>query len=85
MIQKYIVENPFRLIGIISNSKIGEIKRNLNKIKAFTKIGKDFKIEYDVDGISFPNFKLENYPINKIESSINLPSNKILSFLVCCY
>ena len=77
MIQKYIVENPFRLIGIISNSKIGEIKRNLNKIKAFTKIGKDFKIEYDVDGISFPNFKLENYPINKIESSINLPSNKI--------
>ena len=40
IIQKFIVENPYRLIGILSNSKIGEIKRNINKIKAFNKIEK---------------------------------------------
>ena len=77
IIQKLIVENPYRLIGILSNSKIGEIKRNINKIKAFNKIGKDLKIEFDVEGISFPNFKLKDYPIDKIENSINSPIDKI--------
>ena len=77
IIQKFIVENPYRLIGILSNSKIGEIKRNINKIKAFNKIGKDLKIEFDVEGISFPNFKLKDYPIDKIENSINSPIDKI--------
>ena len=77
IIQKFIVENPYRLIGILSNSKIGEIKRNINKIKAFNKIGKDLKIEFDVEAISFPNFKLKDYPIDKIENSINSPIDKI--------
>ncbi len=77
IIQKLIVENPYRLIGILSNSKIAEIKRNINKIKAFNKIGKDLKVEFDVEGISFPSFKLKDYPIDKIENSINSPLDKI--------
>ena len=77
IIQKFIVENPYRLIGILSNSKIGEIKRNINKIKAFNKIGKDLKVEFDVEAISFPSFKLKDYPIDKIENSINSPVDKI--------
>ena len=77
IIQKLIVENPYRLIGILSNSKIAEIKRNINKIKAFNKIGKDLKIEFDVEGISFPKFKLKDYSIDELSSSINSPVNKI--------
>lgn len=77
MIQKYIIENPLRLIGVISNSKISEIKRNINKIKAFIKVGKKLNPDYNINGLRFHNFKLEDYPIEKIESNINIPSNKI--------
>ena len=71
LIQKFIVENPYRLIGILSNSKIGEIKRNINKIKAFNKIGKDLKIEFDVEGISFPNFKSGFIPRKAQDSQVS--------------
>ena len=63
--------NPYRFFGVISNSGVKNIQKNLSKIKAYSKIGKHLALPYE---LSFFNL-LE---INRSESSINDAENKIL-------
>mgnify|MGYP001258456215 CR=1 FL=1 len=63
--------NPYRFLGVISNSGIKNIQKNLSKIKAYSKIGKHLTLPYE---LSFFNL-LE---INRSESLINDAENKIL-------
>ena len=63
--------NPYRFLGVISNSGVKNIQKNLSKIKAYSKIGKHLALPYE---LSFFNL-LE---INRSESLINDAENKIL-------
>jgi hypothetical protein len=42
----YLSKNPFRVIGISSNSGQKIIQKNLSKLKAFSKIGKSKEFDY---------------------------------------
>lgn len=63
--------NPYRFLGVISNSGIKNIQKNLSKIKAYSKIGKPFSLPYE---LSFLNLK----EIDRSESHIKEAENKIL-------
>lgn len=63
--------NPYRFLGVISNSGIKNIQKNLSKIKAYSKIGKPISLPYD---LSFLNLK----EIDRSESLIKEAENKIL-------
>ncbi|MUP45402.1 hypothetical protein E0K83_06540 [Gramella sp. BOM4] len=42
-----IHNNPFRIAGILSNASERELQKQKTKIKAFTKVGKEIKSDYD--------------------------------------
>lgn len=63
--------NPYRFLGVISNSGIKNIQKNLSKIKAYSKIGKHLSLPYE---LSFLNLK----EIDRSESHIKEAENKIL-------
>ena len=44
-----ISQNPYRVIGIAANASAREITRRQNKIKAYTRVGKEITSEYDFD------------------------------------
>ena len=64
-------ENPFRFLGVLSNSGIKNIQKNLSKIKAYSKIGKHLSLPYE---LSFFNLK----KITRLDSSIIDAENKTL-------
>ena len=64
-------KNPYRFLGVISNSGIKNIQKNLSKIKAYSKIGKHLSLPYE---LSFLNLK----EIDRSESHIKEAENKIL-------
>ena len=41
-------QNSYRVLGVVSNSGVKEIKKNISKLKAFSKIGKDVTFDYDL-------------------------------------
>ena len=43
----FIINNPYRIAGILSNSSERELQKQKTKIKAFTKVGKKIKSEFD--------------------------------------
>jgi len=40
--------NPYRFLGVNSNSGIKNIQKNLSKIKAYSKIGKHLSLPYEL-------------------------------------
>ena len=63
--------NPYRFLGVHSNSGIKLIQKNLSKIKAYSKVGKQISLPYEL------NFFHLN-EIDRSESSIKDAENKIL-------
>lgn len=60
-----IENNPFRILGVYSDSKLIDIIANANKIKAFTKVGRD--VSFEIDRI----LGLSTLPERSIESVEN--------------
>ena len=44
-----IKENPFRILGLTGNATERELQRQLAKIKAFSRVGKEIKLDYDLN------------------------------------
>ena len=44
---KIIQNNPYRIVGILSNSSAKELQKQKGKIKAFAKVGKEITSEFD--------------------------------------
>ena len=42
-----INNNPYRIAGILSNATSKELQKQKGKIKAFSKVGKEIKSDYD--------------------------------------
>ena len=73
----YISQNPFRTIGVLSNSGIKEIHKNLSKLKAYSQLGKKVDFDYDFNFLNLVEVERNNEIISKVESRILLDENKV--------
>ena len=73
----YLSKNPFRVIGISSNSGQKIIQKNLSKLKAFSKIGKSKEFDYDLSFLNLAPIDRSFDIISKIENRILLDENKL--------
>lgn len=44
-----IINNPYRIAGVLSNATIKELERQKGKARAYLRAGKEFKTDYDFD------------------------------------
>jgi hypothetical protein len=73
----YISQNPYRTIGVLSNSGIKEIHKNLSKLKAYSQLGKKVDFDYDFNFLNLVEVERSTDTITKVESRILLDDNKV--------
>ena len=73
--------NPYRVLGVLSSSGIKELKKNLSKLNAFAKIGKEMKLDYDFSFFNLAELKRTDDFLLKSENHLILDINKIKSSL----
>jgi len=80
---KIISENPYRTIGVYSGSSTRDIQKQLAKVKAFSRVGKQTKLETDFKFLGEMNRDVEliETAANKIEQA----KNKVLYSLFWFY
>lgn len=57
-----VKHNPYRILGVLSNTSLKERLANQNKLNAYAKIGKSVRFFYDFDGI------IEEAPLRTLEN-----------------
>ncbi len=76
----YIVHNPYRILGVLSNSPKKEIVANHSKIKAYAKTGKT--ISFDNDFVSIlGTIQRDVKTVANAYSSLALPKDRIIAGL----
>jgi len=71
-----IRQNPFRILGLTANATERELQRQLGKIKAYTRVGKDVKLDYDFEFIG--DFTRNLNEIQEASNRIEQAHNKFL-------
>lgn len=71
-----IVNNPFRTLGVYSNSKQADIVRNVSKMKAYLNVGRDVEFPTDMNGL-LPNLNRSVESAQEAQAAINLLNDKI--------
>ncbi|MDC1505624.1 hypothetical protein N8475_10595 [Winogradskyella sp.] len=69
--------NPYRVLGVLSNSTPRLVQKNLSKIKAFSNIGKSIDLELDLSFLNLATIDRTLESTTKAESHILLDLNKI--------
>lgn len=72
---KIIQNNPFRIAGIPSNASAKEIHKQKGKIKAFVKVGKEIKSDFDFQFLG--NISRTEDSINKAFSNVEQNQDKV--------
>lgn len=75
-----IEQNPYRILGVLSNSSKKEIVANYGKIKAFSKTGKTISFDNDFSQILKPVIRSEESSA-KAYNAITLPKDKLAAGL----
>lgn len=73
---KIITNNPYRVLGVFSNSPMKERVANVSKIKAFLKVNKSVSFPNDIDGL-LPNVIRTTETILQAEQSLALPIDQL--------
>lgn len=73
--------NTFRVLGVCSNASLKDIQKNISKLKAFAKIGKEMELDYDLLFLNLCKIKRTDDLLLKSENHLNLDKNKITSSL----
>ena len=73
----FISLNPYRIIGVLSNSGVKEIHKNLSKLRAFAQLGKKIEFDYDLNFLNLAEAERNSEIISKVESRILLDENKV--------
>lgn len=76
-----IEQNPFRVLGVYSNSTLKDITANKTKIAAYTKVGKSISFPLDSAG-GLPDVKRVSDSITWADHEIALPQKKIVHALL---
>lgn len=73
---KAVYENPYRILGIFSNSSTKERLANHNKLKAFLKIGKTLNMPLDL-GTLLPSLERTSEVVEEADSKLALPTDQL--------
>lgn len=71
-----IKNNPYRILGVYSNSPMKDILSNLNKTKAFLKVGKAVSFPLDLPQL-LPPIERDEAIVSSAQTSIELPMDQI--------
>lgn len=71
-----ITHNPYRILGVYSNSPKKDVLSNLNKMKAFLKVGKDVSFPLDLPNY-LPPVGRDEAIVSAAQSSIELPIDQL--------
>ncbi|CAI8313300.1 MAG: Uncharacterised protein [Cryomorphaceae bacterium] len=70
-----IKNNPYRILGVLANTSIKEIQKNLSKLKAHLAIGKELKLSFDDD--FFGVLTRDDTALKKAKNLLQLDNNKL--------
>lgn len=73
--------NPYRVLGVSSDSGIKDVKKNISKLKAFAKIGKEMELDYNLSFLNLAKLDRTDDLLLKSENQLNLDKNKITNSL----
>ncbi len=76
MITNLLSQNPYRILGVYSNSPKKDVLSNLNKMKAFLKVGKPVSFPLDLPQF-LPSIERDESSISSAQASIELPMDQI--------
>lgn len=76
MITNLLTHNPYRILGVYSNSPKKDVLSNLNKIKAFLKVGKTVSFPLDLPTF-LPVLNRDESIASSAQASIELPIDQI--------
>ena len=69
--------NPFRVLGVSSNSGIRLIEKNVSKFNAYSKIGRKISTDYDFSFFNLATVNREISNITKAQNSLLIDNNKL--------
>lgn len=76
MISNLLSHNPNRILGVYSNSPKKDVLSNLNKMKAFLKVGKTVSFPLDLP-LFLPSIERDEAIVSSAQASIELPMDQI--------
>lgn len=76
LLMKIIQNNPYRLLGVYSNSPLKERLSNNNKLKAFLKVGKEASFPLDCIKL-LPHLHRTEESVSSAEAMLTLPADQI--------
>ena len=73
----FISNNTYRVLGVCSNASLKDIHKNISKLKAFAKIGKEMELDYNLSFLNLAKLDRTDDLLLKSENQLNLDKNKI--------
>lgn len=77
----YLSNNSYRVLGVVSNASLKDIHKNISKLKAFAKIGKQMDLDYNLSCLNLCDLNRTDALLMKSESQIKLDKNRIQNSL----
>ena len=77
----FISNNTYRVLGVCSNASLKDIQKNISKLKAFAKIGREMELDYNLHFLNLAKIERTDDLLLKSENQLNLDKNKITSSL----
>lgn len=75
-----IEQNPYRVLGVLTNSSTKEIAANYSKIKAFVKVGRSISFENDLSSVLRPVIRSEE-SLLQAYNAISVPKGRLYECL----
>lgn len=75
-----ITRNPYRVLGVFSNTHVRERIANANRIKAYAKVGKSVALPYDIN-YKLPSIERSENDVARALSQLNLPKDQLRNAL----
>lgn len=76
MISNLLSHNPYRILGVYSNSPKKDVLSSLNRMKAFLKVGKTVSVPLDLPQF-LPSIDRDETIVSSAQASIELPMDQI--------
>lgn len=76
MVSRLLTHNPFRVLGVFSNSPKKDVLSNLNKMRAFIKVGKQVSYPLDLPEI-LTSIQRDEAVVSAAQKAIELPKDRI--------
>jgi hypothetical protein len=83
MIMNKVRENPFRVLGVVANSRMKEIQKNISRINSYLSIEKEITLPFDINYLGSIN-RTDRTP-NNAKNMLQLDDNKVRACFILVY